>query len=58
MCLPSLPQKPIIQYLQDIQLFGEEDQLPEYIPHSILIQHYVSFRISLRRYAARVARAL
>ena len=51
----SFPQKPIIQYLKDFQLLCEEDRLPSYIPDSIFIQHYVSFRIALRRYAARVA---
>ena len=50
-CLHSLPQKPIVQYLREIQLLGEEDHLPRYIPSSILLHHYVSFRIALRRYA-------
>ena len=34
--------------------FRKEDHLPSYIPSSILIQHYVYFRIALKRYAARV----
>jgi len=46
----SPPQKPIMQYLQEIHILGEEDLLPNYIPPSILIQHYVSFRMALRRY--------
>ena len=51
----SFFQKPIIQYLKDFYLLCEEDHLPGYIPDSIFIQHYVSFRIALRRYAARMA---
>ena len=47
---PSLPQKPIMQYLQEIHILGAEDRLPDYVPSSILIQHYVAFRIALRRY--------
>lgn len=39
-----------MQYLQEIHILGPEDHLPGYIPSSILIQHYVSFRIALRRY--------
>ena len=47
-----LLQKPLMQYLQEIHHLRIEDRLPSYMPPSILIQHYVYFRIALRRYAA------
>ena len=50
-----LLQKPLKQYLQEIHHLRMEDRLPKYIPSSILIQHYVYFRISLRKYVASVA---
>ena len=51
-----LLQKPLMQYFQEIYHLRMEDPLPSYIPTSILIQHYVYFRIALRRYAAWVAK--
>jgi len=46
-----LLQKPLKQYLQEqIHHLRMEDRLLKYIPFSILIQHYVYFRIALRRY--------
>ena len=53
-----LPQKPIMQYLQENHFLEDEDYLPSHIPSSIFIQHYVFFRIALKRYAARLARIL
>ena len=50
-----LLQMPLMQYLQEIYHLRKEDRLPSYIPSSILIQHYVYFRIALRRYVAQVA---
>ena len=45
-----LLQKPLMEYLQEIHHLRMEDRLLNYIPSSILIQHYVYFRIALRRY--------
>ena len=47
-----------MQYLQEIHILTEDNHLASYIPPSILIQHYIYFRIALRRYAARVARTV
>ena len=44
----SLSEKPIMAYLGEIDFIGDHDQLPEYIPNTVLIQHYVEFRIVLR----------
>ena len=46
------PQEPIIQYLQENHFLEAKDHLPSYIPSSILIQHYVYFRIALKWYIA------
>ncbi len=48
-CLLSF-QKPIIIYLRELSLFGEE-HLARSIPESVLSQHYVALRIALRRCA-------
>ena len=45
-----LLQKPLMEYLKEIHHLRMEDRLPNYIPSSIFIQHYVYFRIALRRY--------
>ena len=42
-------QKPIMEYLKDIHTISDDDRLPQYIPKTILIHHYVSFRLALRR---------
>ena len=42
-------QKPIIDYLIDYHMLDREDQLAKSIPKTILLQHYVSFRQTLRR---------
>ena len=38
----------IIAYLRELNVLCEDDQLPNYIPKTILIRHYVQFRIILR----------
>ena len=47
--IPFSFQMPIRHYFQEIHKFGEEEHLLKYIPTSIFIQHYVSFRIALRK---------
>ncbi len=41
--------KPIVEFLLDIHTIAREDRLPRYIPQTILIQHYMHFRLQLRR---------
>ena len=46
------PQVPIIQYLQENHFLEAKDHLPSYILSTILVQHYVYFRIALKWYIA------
>ncbi len=42
--------KPIMEYLMDIHTIAREDRLPRYVPPTVLIQHYMHFRLQLRRW--------
>ena len=42
-------QTPITNYLRGLNMISDEDRLPRYIPDTVLIQHYVEFRVVLRR---------
>ena len=48
---PSL-QKPMVEYLHEIQCVEEDDKLPDLIPDQILLQHLVALRQVLRKYVA------
>ena len=41
-------ETPIITYLKNLKLISDDERLPQHIPDSILIQHFVEFRIVLR----------
>ena len=38
----------IMAYLKELNVICNDDQLPNYIPNTILIRHYVQLRIVLR----------
>ena len=41
---------PITVYLRGLHLIADDDKLPRYIPDTVFLQHYVEFRVVLRRY--------
>lgn len=47
----TLLQLSIMRYLKGLQICNERDELITMIPESILLEHYVSLRLALRRYA-------
>ena len=53
-CVFVYAQKPIVEYLKDNHYFDDQDKLLDLIPQTILLQHYVSFRLALRRLATSV----
>ena len=44
----------ITHYLRGLQLISDDERLPRHIPDTVLIQHYVEFRVVLRRSACAV----
>ena len=36
--------------LEDFHFISQDDDLPKFIPSTICVQHYVAFRVVLRRY--------
>ena len=42
-------QVSIIKYFKNFLLIDEEDKLPPLIPETVILQHYVHFRLALRR---------
>ena len=45
----DLSKKPLTLYLMELQFVDENDQLPSYIPDTVLIEHYVKVRVIFRR---------
>ena len=43
-------QKPIIECLKDYEMDGAKNELSRLIPKTILFQHFVDLRLTLRRY--------
>ena len=44
-------QKPILDYLMEYRMLDEEeDHITRYLSRTILLQHYVAFRLALRKY--------
>ena len=41
-------ETPIAAYLRNLKLISEDERLPRHIPNSVLLQHFVEFRITLR----------
>ena len=48
-CVGEAAQKSVTDYLQELNMISDEDHLPRFIPATVLIQHYVEFRLALRR---------
>eukprot|EP00731_Ephydatia_muelleri_P021730 Em0014g321a len=45
---------PVKKALEDFQFISQDDALPKFIPDTICVQHYVAFRVVLRRLVATV----
>ena len=44
-------ETPIMDYLRDVLcVISDDDKLPDYVPNTVLIQHYVQFRLILREW--------
>ena len=41
---------PITDYLNRFHFIADDSRLPQYIPNTVFLQHYVEFRVVLRRY--------
>ena len=41
-------ETPITAYLRNLKLISDDERLPQHIPNSVLLQHFVEFRITLR----------
>ena len=41
-------ETPITAYLRNLKLISDDERLPRHIPNSVLLQHFVEFRITLR----------
>ena len=41
-------ETPIAAYLRNLKLISDDERLPRHIPNSVLLQHFVEFRITLR----------
>lgn len=48
--VPLFEQKCLKQYLKDLNIWNDQDELVQLLPEDICIEHYVSFRLLLRRY--------
>ena len=43
-------QMPVKKALEDFPFISQDDALSKFIPDTIYVQHYVAFRVVLRRY--------